>query len=169
MTESLSHKSRPRLAEHARSWQFLNITEPSQSRHEAFQDRVKKNATQRYRQYERQKRVEAFAEAKRKAGTAIVISSSVEDTLPIPPEGSASKQKKLHELQSNEENRVSELVQHPRTLLGAGMIDPFETCPTGGNRAYYHLVNHCKYHLCNLITNQVTQRPYRFPNPVFLS
>jgi hypothetical protein len=62
------HAAQLELPEHGRAWKFLNITEPSQSRREGFQERVRSNAMRDYRRYERIKRTKAFAKAKRSDG-----------------------------------------------------------------------------------------------------
>jgi len=128
--------------EHGRIWQFLNITEPSQSRNEDFQEHVRKQAMREHRRYERVKRTEAFAKAKRKDGGTGMSQSSGRDSLAIPTKNNALEQMGLGVCKAK--THLSRTILQPQALLGAGFVDPFNTCPTDGQQGYYYLINHCK-------------------------
>jgi hypothetical protein len=186
-----------------REWQFLNITEPMQSREEEFQKYVKTNASKDYKRRDLKRRTQQYAEAKmrdsawkafepattpglrlggedasqeasiRDAGGSFVnmIHSPQKGTrrrvprrLPVNEQHAsfwghdAEVAATQRHLMKNDEGcrqggrqRGHELIPaervRPRSYLGAGMIDPFETCQSAGQPKYHELLNHCMYFL----------------------
>lgn len=145
------------LPEHGRRWQFLNITEPSQSRREGFQERVRSNAMRDHRRHERIKRTEAFARAKSSDKATEMNQSSGRYSSAIATKGNPMEREALRVCTAK--IHPSRTTLRPQTHLGAGFVDPFETCPTNGRRDYYYLINHCKYLPCYLIMQESHEDP----------
>jgi len=161
------HAAQIELPEHGRRWQFLNITEPSQSRREGFQERVRSNAMRDHRRHERIKRTEAFAKAKRSDAATQMNRSSGKDSSAIPTKGNSMERGALRVCSAK--CHLSRTIPRPQTHLGAGLVDPFETSPTNGRRDYYYLINHCKYLPCCLIIQQAHEGPISTPLPDLFS
>jgi hypothetical protein len=137
-----------------RPWQFMNITEPGQARSEEFKGQVKTNAMRDYRRFQRLKRMEEYSKEKGSPKStsqltlvpAFLTQSTEASLISIKRVSASSNEKASPNCDSDEQRETENTVcNHPRSILGAGMVDPFETCATGGRKAYFPLINHCQY------------------------
>lgn len=151
------------MSDQIREYKFLDISEPCGKYASSFRNTVKQNAARDHRRYERMRLTREYAKAKvtRKDDSLKQLSLKRQHNPINKDREQALNSVRRYELMASE---VTESVTNhsssdgtmsnrsywandictPSGYLGAGMIDPFDTCPTEGRQYYYFLVNNCE-------------------------
>lgn len=150
-TGTSKHKNMPK----AKLLPFLNITDPSDSRNDEFRDQVRRHVMREYQSKQRTKKLESLAGSNLPDELHIVKVHRHATKRKLVCRSKYSKDingythcKMSNRRQKDEEEQIIAVYAHPKSLLGAGMTDPFETVPSDGCKNYFYLINHCEKSTC---------------------